>query len=108
MRRLNDGTVYTNEKCVACNRCVSSCPVLGANVFTTRNGISRMMVAAEQCIHCGRCVSVCLHDAREYQDDLPDFLASLANGERISLLVAPSLFQAYGDEGMQMLGFLPE
>lgn len=106
MRRLNDGTVYTNEKCVACNRCVSSCPVLGANVFTTRNGISRMMVAAEQCIHCGRCVSVCLHDAREYQDDLPDFLASLANGERISLLVAPSLFQAYGDEGMQMLGFL--
>ena len=24
--------VFTNEKCVSCNKCISSCPVLTANV----------------------------------------------------------------------------
>ncbi|MBQ6815253.1 MAG: 4Fe-4S binding protein [Lachnospiraceae bacterium] len=31
MSKISNGLVYTNEKCVACNKCISVCPVQGAN-----------------------------------------------------------------------------
>ena len=31
-RTVKKGLVYTNDKCVGCNKCIRSCPVLTANV----------------------------------------------------------------------------
>ena len=56
-----DSLVYTNEKCVGCNRCIAVCCALGACVATEpdKNGKSRILVDKDKCIGCGACASVC-------------------------------------------------
>ena len=41
--------VFTNEKCVGCNKCIRSCPVLTANVAEDE----KINVNEEMCIQCG-------------------------------------------------------
>ena len=101
---LNEGLIYTNDNCIGCSRCISGCPVLGANISVKRGSRNRMYVDGDACIHCGKCLKTCQHNAREYRDDTQRFLADLREGERISLLVAPSFFATYGDQSNALLG----
>lgn len=103
---LNEGIVFTNENCIGCNRCISGCPSLGANISVTKDGQNHIYVDGEKCLHCGRCLSTCHHNAREYRDDTDSFLRDLSNGIPISLLVAPSFFVIYGKKSSQILGYL--
>lgn len=92
--KLNEGLIYTNENCIGCNRCISGCPVLGANISVRKNGKNQIHVDDEKCLHCGRCLETCHHNAREYRDDTKVFLEDLRGGQPISLVVAPSFFPA--------------
>lgn len=103
---LNEGLIYTNNNCIGCNRCISGCPVLGANVAVSIDGQNHIHVDGEKCLHCGRCLSNCQHNAREYRDDTQKFMENLEKGASISLLVAPSFFIIYGDKASQILGYL--
>lgn len=103
---LNKGLIYTNDNCIGCNRCISGCPVLGANVAVSINGQNHIHVDGDKCLHCGRCLSACKHNAREYRDDTQEFMERLEQGASISLLVAPSFFIIYGDKALQILGYL--
>ena len=47
--------VFTNDKCVGCNKCIRSCPVLTANVAEE----GKINVNEEMCIQCGACEEVC-------------------------------------------------
>lgn len=104
--KLNEGLIYTNENCIGCNRCISGCPVLGANVSVYRGGRNHIYVDEAKCLHCGRCLVTCHHNAREYRDDTETFLKDLRAGEGISLLVAPSFFIIYEQQAFRILGYL--
>lgn len=98
--------IYTNEKCVGCNRCISVCPVITANVSTVREGAQRIEVNPAQCIGCGSCFDACEHDARSYMDDTEQFFADLRAGHKISLLIAPAFLANYPNDYGKILGGL--
>lgn len=104
---MNDGLVYTNDKCVVCNKCISACPVMGANhVVELENGNTRIDVDPDACIACGACFDACLHDARSYRDDTERFFEDLKSGTKISLLLAPAFMANYPNEYEKYLGIL--
>ncbi len=68
------GLVYTNDKCIGCNKCISVCPVITANRAIEFNGHQRIEVNGDMCIACGACFDACEHNARNYYDDTEQFL----------------------------------
>lgn len=102
-----DGSlVFTNEKCIGCNKCISVCPVLTANYAVEENGKNKIIVDGKQCIACGACFDACEHQAREYHDDTERFFEDLKRGEKISLLLAPAFLANYPKEYASVLGGL--
>ena len=57
---MKNGLVYTNEKCIGCNKCIRSCSCIGACVSTEadENGVSRIEVDGSLCVACGACFDV--------------------------------------------------
>lgn len=101
------GLVYTNEKCIGCNKCISVCPVITANrAVKGDRGEPRIEVDGDKCIACGACFDACEHGAREFIDDTEDFFAALKRGEKISVLWAPAFAANYPNEYKQILGGL--
>lgn len=79
------------EKCKGCNKCISNCPVIGANVAYIDNGTNKVKVHSEKCIHCGECIKVCDHEARDFKDDTEEFFNDLSKGKNISVIAAPAI-----------------
>ncbi|MDE6920477.1 MAG: 4Fe-4S binding protein, partial [Lachnospiraceae bacterium] len=101
------GLVFTNDKCIGCNKCISACPVIVANrAVKTETGIQRIEVDGDKCIACGACFDACEHNAREYVDDTEAFFEALSRGEKISVLWAPAFAANYPNEYRQILGGL--
>ena len=99
--------VYTNDDCVGCNRCISVCSCMGANVATTTDdGVNRIDVDEDRCIACGACFDVCEHHARQFLDDTEDFIEALKRGEKISILLAPAFKANYPKKYESYLGQL--
>lgn len=105
---MSSNLIYTNEKCVGCNRCISVCPVITANVSTIRDGAQRIEVNPAQCVGCGSCFDACEHNARSYNDDTERFFADLRKGQKISLLIAPAFLANYPSEYGKILGGLKQ
>lgn len=103
---MTKGLIYTNEKCVGCNRCISVCPIITSNISSVENGMQRIDVNPTQCIGCGSCFDACEHDARSYLDDTERFFADLRHGKRISVLIAPAFKANYPKEYGSILGGL--
>ncbi len=108
MREMKEGLVYTNDKCIGCNKCIRACSCIGACVSTQpdENGVSRIEVDGSLCVACGACFDVCEHGARDFRDDTERFFNDLKNGERISLLIAPAFPANYPDTYARVLGGL--
>ncbi len=107
MRKLNTGLVYSDSNCIGCNKCISVCPVMGANVVADKiTGHNVVKVDSEKCIHCGSCLRECTHDVRHFRDDTDRFLTDLKAGKKITLLVAPSMLTNYQDNYNNILGYL--
>lgn len=105
-KTTGNALVYTNDKCIGCNKCISVCPVLTANYAVEENGKNKIVVDGKQCIACGACFDACEHEAREYNDDTERFFEDLKKGERISLLLAPAFLANYPGEYASVLGGL--
>ena len=110
MRNITNGLVYTNDKCIGCNKCIRTCSCIGACVSTEpdENGNSRIMVDGSLCVSCGACFDICEHNARNFIDDTERFFEDLQAGEKISLLVAPSFPANYPDTYLKVFGKLKE
>ncbi len=106
MAKDKDSLVFTNEKCIGCNKCISVCSCVGACVSHVVNGKNRIDVDPSRCVACGACFDVCEHGAREYQDDTERFFADLKKGEKISILLAPAFKANYPKEYEAVLGGL--
>ena len=104
---VND-IVYTNDKCVGCNKCIHECSCMGACVSTApdEHGVSRIEVDSARCIACGACFDACEHGAREYNDDTEAFFEALKKGEKVSILIAPAFKADYPDKYESILGGL--
>ncbi len=94
--------VFTNEKCVGCNKCIRSCPVLTANVAEE----GKININEEMCIQCGACFDNCMHEARDFDDDTAKFLSDLKSGKRFSVIVAPAFIANYPKEYKKIYGYL--
>ena len=107
---IQQGLVYTNDRCIGCNKCIRACSCIGACVSTEpdENGSSRIVVDGSLCVSCGACFDICEHNARDYRDDTERFFADLEKGEKISLLVAPSFPANYPDTYDRVFGKLKE
>lgn len=108
MRILNEGLIYTTADCIGCNKCISGCPVPGANVAVYENGKNRINVDGSKCIHCGHCLETCGHNARLFRDDTDIFFNDLADGKPISIILAPSFLINYPEEYPHILGYLKQ
>lgn len=109
MPNLKESLVFTNEKCIGCNKCIRVCSCEGANVTTEdADGNTRIDVDGSRCVACGACFDVCEHNAREYHDDTERFFKDLKAGERISLLIAPAFKANYPNEYEAVLGGLKD
>ena len=110
MRDITKGLVYTNDKCIGCNKCIRTCSCIGACVSTEpdESGSSRIMVDGSLCVSCGACFDICEHNARVFTDDTGRFFEDLQKGEKISLLVAPSFPANYPDTYARIFGKLKE
>ena len=101
------GLVYTNDKCIGCNKCISVCPVATANhAIETADGKTQIYVDGDACIACGACFDACRHKARSYADDTERFFDDLKKGTKISILVAPAFIANYPREYEKYLGIL--
>lgn len=104
---MNDGLVYTNDNCIVCNKCISACPVPGANrVVEQADGSTRIAVDADSCIACGSCFDLCTREARSYRDDTERFFEDLKRGTKISILLAPAFMAYYMNDYQKYLGIL--
>ena len=106
MQQLEKQVIFTNEKCIGCNRCIASCPVPGANIANHQNGKRYILVDNTRCIHCGHCLEGCPQSAREYVDDTKRFFEDLQAGQAISAIVSPVLWLQYPEKVSQILGYL--
>ncbi len=98
--------VYTNDKCIGCNKCINACPAMGACMSVAGNQDMRIEVNGTYCVSCGACMDACEHNAREFCDDTEQFFADLQKGQRISLLLAPAFLANYPREYGSVLGGL--
>ena len=103
-----EALVFTNDKCVGCNKCIKSCSAMGACISSApdENGQSRIEVDPDKCIACGACFDACEHGAREYNDDTERFFEDLSKGVKISILIAPAFLANYPREYESVLGGL--
>lgn len=106
MRSYNTGIVYSDEKCIGCNKCIAACSVLGANCAVIQNGQNRVVVDSRKCGICGSCVSVCPQKARTYRDDSESFFTGAAQLQNISVIIDQSFFVLYKDRARSVLGWL--
>lgn len=106
MEILKKQILYTENKCNACNRCIYSCPIPGANFSKTQDGKIIIAVNNAKCISCGLCIDNCKIGARQYLDDTDAFFEAIANGEKMSVLVDPSILLIYGAKAYNLFGYL--
>lgn len=78
------------DKCTGCNKCIMACPIKFANNVEVINNERKIEIDESRCIICGKCLKVCDHNARNYIDDLDKLIEDLKNGEKVSIIVAPS------------------
>ena len=106
MAEEKQSLVFTNEKCIGCNKCISVCSCTGACVSREIDGKNRIDVDGSRCVACGACFDVCEHGAREFRDDTERFFEDLKKGEQISILLAPAFKANYPKEYESVLGGL--
>lgn len=101
------GIIKTDKnKCVGCNKCIMVCPVNFANNITIVDQSRKIEIDENKCIACGKCLQTCDHGARNYIDDSDAFWDSLLNGEKITLIVAPSFLTNYPEEYKHIFAYL--
>lgn len=108
MAQKQNSLVFTNDKCIGCNRCISVCSCIGACIAEEKDGKKRIAVNSDKCVACGACFDACEHLAREYLDDTERFFEDLKKGEKISILIAPAFRANYPNEYERVLGGLKQ
>lgn len=106
MGKRQTGIILTNDNCIACNKCIMTCPIPGASRSVSDRGKNtKIVVEDSKCIRCGECLKSCMHNAREYIDDTEQFLDDLEKKD-IVMLFAPSFFLIYKEKAGRIINYL--
>lgn len=105
MPKKNDAILYTNNACIGCNKCVSVCPTMGANISKEGHDGKKVSIS-DRCIRCGVCIKNCPQHARVFSDDTEKFFVDLDIGTKIDVLIDPAFFLDFGERAYQILGYL--
>lgn len=103
---MKEGLIYTNNNCIGCNKCVRICYSFGASISDNRPEGATITIDPERCLNCGGCIDACTHQARDYRDDTEQFFKDLENGEKITVMVAPSFEAKYPEKYKNILATL--
>ncbi|HCC07041.1 MAG TPA: transcriptional regulator [Clostridiales bacterium] len=95
-----------DENCVGCNNCIRECPLNIVNMSISTEKGNKISLNEENCIGCGACIKACSHGARYYEDDVEKFFSALSSGEKLSLVVAPSIRTSFKDDYKRLFGYL--
>ena len=106
MRRYNKGTIFTNNNCIACNKCIAECNIFGTNIPVNNNGKTQIVINSSKCVDCGLCLRSCPHDAREFKDDTDAFFDALSQGEKITVILSPTFETFYTEQFPTLLAYL--
>jgi len=106
MGRYNDGIIFTNQKCIACNKCIASCDIFGANICVSEGKRDFIVVNSQKCTLCGNCIEACPQNARDFHDDSDAFFNALKDGEKITLIIASTFRFHYENVWDKILGYL--
>ena len=106
MGRFNNGIIFTNQKCIACNKCITNCDVFGANICVSEGKKDFIVTNSDKCTLCGTCIDCCPQNARDYHDDTNAFFDALKKGEKITVLISPTFKFHYEKELNQIIGYL--
>lgn len=102
-----DRIINTNQdNCTGCNKCIMVCPVKYANDIKITSGERKVKVERTRCIGCGNCLKICNHNARSYTEDSEKLFFDLANGEKISIIIAPSFVPNQFEKYKNIIGYL--
>jgi dissimilatory sulfite reductase (desulfoviridin) alpha/beta subunit len=99
--------ILDTDKCIGCNSCIRACPTHAANsAEIDLSGKTIKKIDESKCIKCGECIKACeAHGARSYTDDTQIF-CGLKRGEKISVIVAPSIKTAFEKNWRQVIQLL--
>jgi len=86
--------------CTYCYKCLRNCPV---KAISFKQGES--FVIEEECVLCGTCVNICPQNAKQYRNDVENFLSLVR--KPFILSIAPS-FYAYFKEPFKVLSLLKQ
>jgi EAL domain-containing protein (putative c-di-GMP-specific phosphodiesterase class I)/GGDEF domain-containing protein/PAS domain-containing protein/NAD-dependent dihydropyrimidine dehydrogenase PreA subunit len=106
MRRYNKGTIFTNNNCIACNKCIAECNILGANIPVNTNDKTQICINSSKCLECGLCLRSCPHNAREFKDDTEAFFKALSEGEKITVIFSNTFNTFYDEKIASVIGYL--
>ena len=95
--------IINADKCIGCNACIRTCPVPNANRYDG----NVVHINNAECIQCGECIKGCTHGARDYVDDIEEFLEEIKKGNT-SLIVAPAIKTAFDGSWRHVLQWLKE
>ena len=56
---MYENLVFTNDKCIGCNKCIRACESTGACIAVEKDGRARIDVDPVRCIACGGCETRC-------------------------------------------------
>lgn len=101
-------SIFTNDSCVGCNKCISVCPAILANRAEADGDVSKIVVDGDACVQCGSCFDACGHGARDFLDDTDTFFDDLRSGKKISVIIAPAFLANYPNEYGRVLGYLKQ
>ncbi|MFN8255933.1 MAG: [Fe-Fe] hydrogenase large subunit C-terminal domain-containing protein [Bacteroidales bacterium] len=92
------------EKCVNCHKCISVCPIKYCNDGSG----TTVKVNNDMCLACGACIKACTHEARNYHDDLDEFLDAAANKVPMVAIVAPAIASNFPEHYLKVNTVLKE
>jgi len=90
------------EKCVNCHKCIAVCPIK----FCNDGSGNTVKVINDMCLGCGACITACTHEARNYCDDISEFIDALNNKVKMVAIVAPAIASNFPNQYLKINSML--
>lgn len=118
VKLVNGKSIIDPDRCVQCGKCMDVCPYhaivripIPCEESCPTGAISKMSNSKEtidydKCIFCGKCLAACPFNAILERSQLVDVIREMAEGKRVTALVAPAIVGETPSTMGQLVGAL--